>query len=67
MVIPSDRLSQEALREIIEEFVTRDMPEDCSTEVPLDVKVAEVMEHLRKGMIEIRYDADTESCWIFEK
>ncbi len=67
MVIPANRLSHEALQEIIEEFVTRDMPEDCSTEVPLDVKVAQVMEHLRKGLIEIRYDVDTESCGLFEK
>ncbi|MEO5334094.1 MAG: YheU family protein [Magnetococcus sp. YQC-5] len=66
MVIPADRLSPEALREIIEDFVTRDMSEDCSTEVPLDVKVAQVMEQLRKGLIEIRYDVDAESCGLFE-
>lgn len=67
MVIPANRLSPEALREIIEEFVTRDMSEDCSTDIPLDVKVARVMEQLRKGLIEIRYDVDAESCGLFEK
>ena len=67
MVIPANRLDPETLRVLIEEFVTRDMPEDCPTEVPLDVKVAQVMEQLRKGLIEIRYDVDTESCGLFEK
>ena len=67
MVIPANRLDPETLRVIIEEFVTRDIPEDCSTDVPLDVKVAQVMEQLRKGLIEIRYDVDTESCGLFEK
>ncbi len=67
MVIPANRLSPEALQEIIEEFVTRDMSEDCSTDIPLDVKVVQVMEQLRKGLIEIRYDVDTESCGLFEK
>lgn len=66
MVIPADRLSPEALRGVIEEFVTRDTPEDCSTEIPLDVQVAQVMEQLRKGVIEIRYDAETESFGLFE-
>ena len=67
MVIPANRLDPETLRVLIEEFVTRDMSEDCSTEVPLDVKVAQVMEQLRKGLIEIRYDVDAESCGLFEK
>ena len=67
MVIPANRLDPETLRVIIEEFVTRDIPEDCSTDVPLDVKVAQVMEQLRKGLIEIRYDVDAESCGLFEK
>ena len=48
MIIPANRLSPEALREIIEEFVTRDMSEDCSTDIPLDAKVAQVMEQLRR-------------------
>ena len=66
MVIPANRLDPETLRVIIGEFITRDMPEDCSTEVPIDVKVAQVMEQLRKGLIEIRYDVDAESCGLFE-
>ena len=65
MVIPIDRLSPGTLREIIEEFITRDMPEDFSTEIPIDVKVAQIMEQLKSGLIEIRYDVDTESCKLF--
>ena len=67
MAIPANRLDTETLRVLIEEFVTRDMSEDCSTEVPLDVKVAQLMEQLRNGLIEIRYDFDAESCGLFEK
>ena len=67
MIIPANRLSPDALREIIEEFITRDMPEDCSADEPLDVKVAQIMEHLRNGLIEIRYDMEAETCGLFEK
>ncbi|MBF0582842.1 MAG: YheU family protein [Magnetococcales bacterium] len=67
MIIPADRLTPEALRAIVEAFVTSDMPEDWSTELPLAVKVAQVIRQIHAGLAEIRFDPITESCGVFMK
>ena len=67
MIIPADRLSPEALREIVEEFVTGDMPEDWSAETPLDVKVDQVMKQINEGLAEIRFDPIAKTCGVFVK
>ena len=66
MIIPADRLSPEALRAIVEEFVTGEMPEDWSTENPLDVRVAQVMDQINNGLVEIRFDPGAKTCGLFE-
>lgn len=58
--IPYDRLSPEALRNVIEEFVTRDGTELSDAEV----KVAQVTALLAKGLVEIWFEPSTGTCNI---
>jgi len=58
--IPAEELSEEALRGVIEEFVTRDGMEFTDAER----KVAQVRELLRRGEVAIWFDATTHTCSI---
>ncbi len=60
MQIPHDQLSPEALRGVVEEFVSRDGTELTHT----DKKVEQVMRQLREGKAVITYDVDTAACNI---
>jgi len=60
MIIPHQQLSPEALRSIIEEFVTR-----AGTELTdADVKVEHVIRQLEKGTVVITYDAKASTCSV---
>lgn len=58
--ISSEQLTAEALRSVIEEFVTRDGTEmsDAAT------KIDQVKALLRRGEVEIWFDRDTRTCNI---
>ena len=58
--IPSDRLAPETLRNIIEEFVTRDGTNLAEAET----KVRRVEELLRRGEVVIWFDEGTRTCNI---
>ena len=58
--IPFDELSDDALRGVIEEFVTRDGTEFTDS----DRKVEQVRELLRRGEVAIWFDASSQSCSI---
>ena len=58
--IPVDRLSPEALRAIIEEFVTRDGTELSEAEI----KVQQVSAQLACGLAEIWFDPTSGTCNI---
>ncbi|MEM1448822.1 MAG: YheU family protein [Planctomycetota bacterium] len=58
--IPLDRISPEALRAIIEEFVTRDGTELSEAEV----KVQQVSAQLASGRAEIWFDPTSGTCNI---
>jgi uncharacterized protein YheU (UPF0270 family) len=64
MIIPHRRLSPDALRGVIEAFVTREGTDYGSHEVPLATKVGQVRHQLDAGAAVIVYDADTDSCTI---
>jgi uncharacterized protein len=64
MLIPHRRLSPDALRGVIEAFVTREGTDYGSHEVPLATKVGQVRHQLDAGTAVIVYDADTDSCTI---
>ncbi|MEQ8954302.1 MAG: YheU family protein [Gammaproteobacteria bacterium] len=65
MEIPFDALSSEALRAIIEEFVTREGTEYGSTDVDLETKVRQVQAQLRRGELGLSYDEETQSCHLY--
>jgi uncharacterized protein YheU (UPF0270 family) len=67
MQIPHDQLSPEALRGLIEEFVTRDGTDYGTTEASLTSKVATVERQLRTGEAVIVYDSETCRCHIVAK
>ena len=60
MKIPHEVLSTNVLREVIEEFVTRDGT-DQSSEIK---RVVEVERQLDSGAVELHFDAETGTCNI---
>jgi uncharacterized protein YheU (UPF0270 family) len=68
MIIPHERLSDEALRGLIEEFVTRDGTDYGAVEAALEGKVAEVRAQLDRGQAVILYDdADQTFTIVFKE
>ncbi len=61
--VPYERLSQEALRGVIEVFVLREGT-DYGVEYTLDEKVARVMEQLRRGKAAVVFDPSTQTTNI---
>ncbi len=60
--IPLARLSEEALRRLVEEFVTRDGTDYGRTEKTVEQKVADVMRQLRRGEVRIVFDKETQAA-----
>lgn len=59
VVIPWERLSESALRGVIEEFVTREGTEYGDHDVSLDDKVREVERQLTKKEVVVLFDVKT--------
>jgi len=64
MQIPPEQLSADALRGIIEEFITREGTEYGARELPLATKVAQVEAQLRRGEVVIDFDPVTDTVDI---
>jgi len=64
MIIPHQTISPDALRGVIEAFITREGTDYGLQEVPLATKVWHVQQQLEAGTAVIVYDAETESCTI---
>lgn len=62
--IPYDQLSPEALQGVLLEFVTRDGTDYGEVEVPVDVKMSQVLAQLKSGKAVIVFDHKTETCTI---
>lgn len=60
--IPYGDLSDDALRNLIDEFITRD---STVTDGTLEQKRERILNLLRKGYAHITYDSDTESAHIW--
>jgi uncharacterized protein YheU (UPF0270 family) len=58
--VPHGQLTDEALRSLIEEFVTRDGTEMTDSKTKID----QVMERLRRGEAEIWFDRESRTCNI---
>ena len=63
-MIPHRMLSPEALRGVIEAFITREGTDYGLHEVPLATKVGQVRHQLDAGIAVIVYDEATASCTI---
>jgi uncharacterized protein YheU (UPF0270 family) len=64
MIIPHHMLSPEALRGVIEAFITREGTDYGEQEVSLDTKVLQVQQQLDEGTAVVVYDEETDSCTI---
>ncbi len=67
MVVPHEKLSTEALRGLIEEFVTRPGTDTGYTEGSLDENVEMVMKQFKWGDIFVVYDANLQTANIIPK
>lgn len=64
VIVPYGELSKEALRGVIEEFVTRDGTDYGEIEVPLQTKVSQILGQLKSGKVVIVFDQETGTCNI---
>ncbi len=64
MLIPFEKLSAEALRGVIEDYVLREGTDYGDTNYSLDEKIEIVTKQLEKGSASISFDEETETCSI---
>ncbi len=62
--VPIDQLSRKALRNLVEEFVTRDGTDYGAIERSVDEKIERVMRQLESGEARIVYDTETQTANI---
>ena len=62
--VPWTELASATLRALVESFVLREGTDYGVHETPLESKVEQVMQQLRRGEAQIVFDADTESVDI---
>ena len=65
--IPYDQLNQEALKGVIEEFVTRNGTDYGEDEMPLETKIAQVLIQLKSKNAFIVFDHNSETTTILNK
>jgi len=61
LVVPWEKLSADALRGVIEEFITREGTEYGADEVALERKLAQVQRQLEGGEVVVLFDASAET------
>ena len=62
MEIPHTKLSDEVLRAIIEEFISREGSDYGLIEYSLEEKVGHVMRQLERGEVVVSFDTASETC-----
>ncbi len=67
VIIPHDQLSKEALRGVVEEFITRESTDYGVAEVSMETKVGQVYQNLAAGKAILVFDTKTETCNIFHR
>lgn len=67
MIIPYQKLSQEALQALIEDFVTRDGTDYGEVEMSMQDKSAHLIALIKKGDLLITYDDELQSCGLVTK
>lgn len=64
MEIPYSSLSEDALRGLIEEFVSREGTDYGHSEHSFEDKVRAVMAQLKRGEARITFDPESETCTL---
>lgn len=64
MLIPHRALQPDTLRNLVEEFVTREGTDYGEHLYSLDDKVSQVMRQLEQGKVVLLYDPDTSTCQL---
>lgn len=64
MIIDHQALSAEALRGVIEDFVSREGTDYGHSDWSLDEKVSSVLQQLHAGFAVVVFDSELESCSI---
>jgi uncharacterized protein YheU (UPF0270 family) len=67
MEVPWQKLSPQALRGVVEEFITREGTDYGDVIYSLDQKVQHVMAQIRRGEAVIVFDDETETCNILPR
>lgn len=65
--IPPDRLSQDVLYAVIEEFVLREGTDYGEYEFSLASKIEQVKQQLDRGDVLITFDPQTENCTLLTR
>lgn len=60
--IPPERLADQILTALIEDFVTREGTDYGFNEVELATKVSQVRKQIDRGLVVIVFDEESESC-----
>ncbi len=64
VVVPYERITPDTLRNLIEEFVSREWSELADSGYSLEQKVGQVLQQLKAGTVHVVYDLTSESCNI---
>ena len=64
MIVPWQDVNEDSLRNLIEEFVTRDGTDYGEQEISMQGKVAAVMHQLQRQDVVIWFDAPTETVTL---
>lgn len=67
MIVPPDMLSEEALRNVVLEFVSREGTDYGHRDFTMDEKVESVLAGIRTGQILINFDDVTQTCNLITK
>jgi uncharacterized protein YheU (UPF0270 family) len=67
MIIPYEQLSSDALQGLIEEFITREGTDYGEEEIPLNIKVDQVRQLLKRREVVVVFDATSESASILTR
>ena len=62
--VPTRALSRDALRALVEEFVTRDGTDYGAVERSLEAKVVDVLRQIDRGEVRIVFDPESETTSI---
>ena len=67
MQIPHTKLSQAALRGLVEEYVTREGTDYGTQELSLEAKVASILRQLESGEVVVTFDPESSSCTLWPR